>query len=116
MFEIAWVGIPIALIGLIYILVCSKWWLPDRRSAIATASDPREYTVEMLVTPDSPLVGKSIEAAGLRHLPGMYLVEIDRSGRVLPAVASGDILEADDRLVFVGVVESVDGLQEIMRR
>ena len=113
MFEIAWVGIPIALIGLIYILVCSKWWLPDRRSAIATASDPREYTVEMLVTPDSSLVGKSIEAAGLRHLPGMYLVEIDRDGRVLPAVPSNEVLEADDRLVFVGIVESVVDLQKI---
>ena len=113
MFEIAWVGVPVALIGLLYIVVVSKWWLPDRRPAIDTASNPREYTVEMLVTPDSPLVGKSIEAAGLRHLPGMYLVEIDRSGRVLPAVASGDILEADDRLVFVGVVESVVDLQKI---
>ena len=94
-------------------MLVSKWWLPDRRPAIDTASNPREYTVEMLVTPDSPLVGKSIESAGLRHLPGMYLVEIDRSGRVLPAVASGDILEADDRLVFVGVVESVVDLQKI---
>ena len=113
MFEIAWVGVPIALIGLVYILVCSKWWLPDRRSAIATASDPREYTVEMLVTPGSSLVGKSIEAAGLRHLPGMYLVEIDRVGRVMPAVSSSEVLEADDRLVFVGVVESVVDLQKI---
>ena len=113
MFEIAWVGVPVALVGLLYIVLVSKWWLPDRRPAIDTASNPREYTVEMLVTPDSPLVGKSIESAGLRHLPGMYLVEIDRSGRVLPAVASGDILEADDRLVFVGVVESVVDLQKI---
>ena len=113
MFEIAWVGVPVALVGLLYIVLVSKWWLPDRRPAIDTASNPREYTVEMLVTPDSPLVGKSIESAGLRHLPGMYLVEIDRSGRVLPAVASGEILEADDRLVFVGVVESVVDLQKI---
>ena len=67
----------------------------------------------MLVTPDSSLVGKSIEAAGLRHLPGMYLVEIDRDGRVLPAVPSNEVLEADDRLVFVGIVESVVDLQKI---
>ena len=113
MFEIAWVGVPIAVIGLVYIVTVSKWWLPDRRPAIDTASDPRKYTVEMLVTEGSPLVGKSIEAAGLRHLPGMYLVEIDRAGRVLPAVASGDVLEAEDRLVFVGIVESVVDLQKI---
>lgn len=113
MFEIAWVGIPVAVIGLGYILVVSRWWIPERRPAIDTASDPREYTVEMLVASGSPLVGKSIEAAGLRHLPGMYLVEIDRGGRVLPAVPPGELLEANDRLVFVGIVESVIDLQKI---
>ena len=113
MFEIAWVGVPVAVVGLIYIVLVSKWWLPDRRPAIDAASDPRKYTVEMLVRSGSSLVGKSIEAAGLRHLPGMYLVEIDRGGRVLPAVASGDVLEADDRLVFVGIIESVVDLQKI---
>ena len=41
----------------------------------------------MLVAPDSPLVGKTIEDAGLRHLPGVYLAEIDRDGLVLPAVS-----------------------------
>jgi len=113
MFEIGWVGVPLAVIGLVYIVLVSKWGLPDRRPAIEAASDPRKYTVEMLVVAGSSLVGKSIEAAGLRHLPGMYLVEIDRNDRVLPAVASGDILEADDRLVFVGIVESVVDLQKI---
>ncbi|MFP6767482.1 MAG: SLC13 family permease [Planctomycetaceae bacterium] len=113
MFDIAWVGIPVAVVGLVYILVCSRWWLPDRRPAIATADDPREYTVEMLVAAGSPLVGRSIKAAGLRNLPGMYLMEISRGDRVLPAVASEQVLEADDRLVFVGIVESVVDLQKI---
>ncbi len=113
MFEIAWVGVPVAVVGLVYILVCSRWWLPDRRSAIATADDPREYTVEMLVAAGSSLVGRTIKAAGLRNLPGMYLMEISRGRHVLPAVASDEILEADDQLVFVGVVESVVDLQKI---
>ena len=66
--------------------------------------DPREYTVEMLVEPNSPLAGKSIAEAGLRHLPGMYLMEIDRKGNVLAAVSSTERLEINDRLVFVGIV------------
>ncbi len=67
----------------------------------------------MIVEPDSPLINKTIEAAGLRHLPGVYLAEVDREGFVLPAVSPDERLRANDRLVFVGVVESVVDLQKI---
>jgi di/tricarboxylate transporter len=65
----------------------------------------------MLVDGTSPLVGKTIEEAGLRHLPGVYLAEIDRDGMVLPAVSPEERLRGNDRLVFVGVVDSVVDLQ-----
>src|SRR5690606_25025971 len=80
MFEISWVGLPAAVIGMLYILGVSRWLLPERKPAIAQFDDPREYTVEMMIDPGSPLVGQTIEAAGLRHLPGMFLAEIDRQG------------------------------------
>jgi di/tricarboxylate transporter len=113
MFDISWVGIPSALIGCFYIVVFSRWLLPDRKPAISTHTDPREYTVEMQVAPDGPLVGKSIEAAGLRHLPGVYLAEVDRGGTALSAVSPQEILRSGDRLLFVGMVESVVDLQRI---
>ena len=113
MFEITKVALPCALLGMTYLLLFSRWLIPDRRPAISTTDDPREYTVEMLVEPNSGIVGQTIEQAGLRHLSGMYLAEIDRSGRILPAVGPQERLEAGDRLVFVGVVESVVDLQRI---
>jgi di/tricarboxylate transporter len=112
MFEISKVGIPAAIAGCVYIMLTSRWLLPDRRPAISHSDDPRSYTAEMLVAPDSPLVGKSIEDAGLRHLPGVYLAEIDRDGHVLPAVSPQERLRENDRLVFVGIVESVVDLQK----
>jgi di/tricarboxylate transporter len=113
LFDVAWVGVPCCLAGLLYILVASRWLLPDRRPPIGQPEDPRRYTVEMLVEPGSPLAGKTIEQAGLRHLPGLYLMEIDRNGDVLAAVGSDTKLAANDRLVFVGVVESVVDLQKV---
>jgi di/tricarboxylate transporter len=113
MFDISWIGIPSAILGGLFIIGVSRWLLPDRRPAISTLDDPREYTVEMQVAPDSPLVGKTIEGAGLRHLPGVYLAEIDRDGNVMPAVSPQEVLRADDRLLFVGIVESVVDLQRI---
>jgi len=112
MFEISKVGIPAAIVGCAFILLTSPWLLPDRRPAISQTDDPRSYTAEMLVAADSPLIGKSIEDAGLRHLPGVYLAEIDRDGIVLPAVSPQERLRENDRLVFVGIVESVVDLQK----
>lgn len=113
MFELAWIGIPATLIGIAFLAFGTPRILPERQPAFTTTQDPREYTVEMLLDPASPLVGKSIEEAGLRSLPGVYLMEIDRKGRVLPAVGSQTILQPGDQLVFVGVVGSVVDLQKI---
>ena len=42
--------------------------------------------VEMSVEAGSSLSGKTIEEAGLRNLPGVFLVEIQRNGQLLTAV------------------------------
>jgi di/tricarboxylate transporter len=113
LFDITWIGLPCAIVGLMYIWVVSPWLLPDRRPAIRELDDPREYTVEMVVEPGSGLVGKTIEEAGLRRLRGMFLMEIEREGMILAAVSPHERLRGDDRLVFVGIVESVVELQKI---
>ncbi|MBL9123431.1 MAG: SLC13 family permease [Planctomycetaceae bacterium] len=113
MLDITWVGLPAALAGLAFILLFSRWLLPDRSSVISQLTDPKEYTIEMLVAPDSGLVGRSIEEAGLRHLQGVFLAEIDRDGMILPAVGPQERLRGNDRLVFVGIVDSVIDLQKV---
>ena len=113
MFDITWVGLPAAVLGCAFMAVAAWWLLPDRKPAISNLQDPRSYTIEMLVEADSPLVGKTIEEAGLRHLPGAYLVEVDRDGFILAAVSPNERLRGNDRLVFVGVVDSVLDLQKI---
>jgi di/tricarboxylate transporter len=113
MFTISWVGVPAALIGGFYVVFAARYWLPDRRPALSTTDDPKEYTVEMQVESDSPLVGKTIEDAGLRHLPGLFLAEIDRDGNSIPAVSPREKLRSGDRLLFVGIVESIVELQRI---
>ncbi|MDX9755568.1 MAG: SLC13 family permease [bacterium] len=112
MFDIAYVGFPCALVGLVYILVFGRWLLPDRTSVRHKMDNPREYTVEMIVEPQSPLVGRTIEHAGLRPLPGMFVSEIERAGHLIPVVSPKEILQENDRLVFAGIVESVVDLQK----
>jgi di/tricarboxylate transporter len=112
-FEIAWVGLPAALVGFVYVLVTSRWLLPDRTPPIREDEDPREYAVEMLVDAKGPLAGKTIEGAGLRRLPGLFLGEIQRGPMILPAVAPSERIQGGDRLIFVGGVDSVVDLYRI---
>jgi di/tricarboxylate transporter len=110
-FELAWIGIPVVAVVFVFLLTSGHWLLPKRRSAADSNEDVRQYTAEMLVPDESPLIGKSIEAAGLRQLPGLFLIEIDRAGQCIPAVASSEVLHGGDRLVFAGIIESVLDLQ-----
>ncbi len=107
------VGLPAAVCGIGLIVLTSRWLLPQRKPAAPVTEEARKYKVEMVVQPGSPIVGKTIEEAGLRHLPGLYLTEIEREAQVLPAVPPGERLQANDRLGFVGILESVVDLRKI---
>ncbi|WP_462321029.1 SLC13 family permease [Halochromatium sp.] len=113
LFELAWIGLPLMLVTLVFILVSARWLLPNRVAASTRFEDVRRYTTEMLVSTDSPLAGKSIEAAGLRQLPGLFLVEIERDGQIMPAVSPQVLLASGDRLVFAGMLDSVVELHRI---
>lgn len=113
LFEIGGLGVPLVLVGLAFLVGATRWLLPERQPAIGADDDPRQYTVEMLVEPHSPIAGQTILEAGLRQLPGLFLAELVREGHVLPAVGPDTRLLEGDRLIFVGVVDSVVDLRRI---
>lgn len=112
-FAPAWVGVPAAVLGLVYIISASPWLIPERKPAVSVADDPQRYTVEMQVEPGGPLVGRTIEDAGLRHLPGLYIAEIQRADGTITAAKPQERLQSDDVLILVGALESVVDLRKI---
>lgn len=113
LFDLAAIGVPCAIASTIFLLLTHRWLLPNRKPVISTGDDLRQYTVEMVVSPDSPLAGKTIEQAGLRHLPQLYLVEIVRNKLIIPAPSPQESLRANDQLVFVGAIDSVVDLYRL---
>ncbi len=113
LFDVTWIGLPVALIGCLFVWLAGPFLLPDRGSPSSQLREAREYMAEMIVPPGSPLVGKTIEEAGLRHLPGAFVAEIERDGESLVAVGPEQRLKANDRLVLVGVVDSIRDLQQL---
>ena len=113
LFEIGWVGVPYALIGVAYLAV-ARGLLPVRKEFLEQLGESRrEYLVEMQVQSACRLVGQTVTTAGLRQLPGLFLIEIDRQGEIIGPVSPEDRIEANDRLVFTGIVSSIIELEKI---
>ncbi|MBU73389.1 SLC13 family permease [Spongiibacter sp.] len=113
MFDLAWVGIPCALMVIVFVVLFSRWLLPSHSGTEERFEDTRQYIVEMKVEPGSAVAGQTIEEAGLRQLPGMFLVEIVRDQQVMTVVSPNERLRDNDQLVFAGDVRSVVDLKNI---
>ncbi|MEO0603792.1 MAG: SLC13 family permease, partial [Myxococcota bacterium] len=111
-FDIALVGIPTTMVGIAYLTTFGYRLIPDRTASLSTArAEARDYLVELQLAADSPLVGVTVEDAGLRSLPGLFLARIRRAdGTVLTALAPSYRLHANDLLVFTGVSTTVQDL------
>lgn len=107
------IGLPVAIVGMVYVFLLGRRLLRDRDDEGAHGSDLREYVTAMRAQPGSAVVGKTIEQAGLRHLPGLFLTRIDRETETVLAVSPDEVVRDDDVLVFAGALDSVVDLQKI---
>lgn len=114
MFELSRIGVPMAIIGLLAITLLAPRVLPDRRTARRQFSeDVREFVCSARVAPGGFLDGKTVAEGGLRHLQGVFLVEIVRDGEVIAPATPETVLRGNDRLTFAGRVDIVRDLQNM---
>ncbi|KHT41676.1 SLC13 family permease [Vibrio sinaloensis] len=98
------------LVGGLLILVPLSYLLPNHDDH---NQDDLPYFLEARVEPGSPLVGRSISENNLRALRKLFLAEVIRDGQTMSSVDPDFVLQARDRLLFCGDIESVATLQEI---
>ncbi|MGQ0608873.1 MAG: SLC13 family permease [Chloroflexota bacterium] len=113
LFELTPVGLPIALVGTLVLALVTGRLLPDRGDRRVQAASERDYSVSMVVQRDGPLVGRTVEQAGLRQLEAVYLVAIEREGQRIAPVSPETELHGRDVLTFVGRVDQVVDLQRM---
>lgn len=106
MFELAPVGLPIAIAGLLYLFLVRRF-IPDRASpsALTEQFGVRPYLSEIVVLPDSPLVGKTLGAADLGRQLGLEVLRITRkqptkTQDLTPRATT--VVQANDVLLVVG--------------
>lgn len=112
-FDFAWIGIPLTFIGLTAIILFVHRLLPDHKdSMIQLGRNTREFVVALKVTSEYPQIGKTVEQAGLRHLQGLFLFQIERNGNIIAPVQPDRTIREGDRLFFTGIPSTIVELQK----
>lgn len=113
LFQLAIVGIPITIVGLIYLFTIGNMLLPENKGfSKKVVEDSRKYIAEMMVEETFPYANQTVEQAKLRDLKGLYLIEIIRDQTRISSVSSKTVIQSGDRLIFTGLIATIADLQK----
>lgn len=143
-FEFSLMGLPLLLIGVVYMLFVGKRWLPARkigdRAEIAPALAPQELAklyhlegnlVRLRVRRGSSLVGQTLTQAGLGRDYGISVIRIERSepelashtgpARALDTLARWQVKETvipptPDTIIYADDILLVEGQPDPIQR
>jgi di/tricarboxylate transporter len=110
MFDLTWVGLPAAIAGIVFMMLTSRFLLPETKEADSKAEIIRLYGAEFRVTANSPLIGRTLEALGYMNPLGFKLLALKRKGVDEADIKPETKLEAGDVLVFSAMLEAIPDL------
>lgn len=118
MFETAYVGLPLLVIGTAFVVLAAPKLLPHRKTLAQDLGEAgfSEYVVEATVARESMASGKTLAEAGLGPRTGVRVLEVLRDKRPLFEPLDTLRLRAGDRLVIAaapGAVADVLARQDI---
>lgn len=114
LFEISPVGIPLTIIGIVYLCTFGLRILPNREtfSSVMAGSRQRQFLTEVLVPLGSPLIGKTADESGVGKKLNSRVIDVIRDRISLAAEIDRVVLQAGDRLVLRTNVGDVLGLRD----
>ena len=109
MFELTWVGVPIVIVGMLYMLLIGLRMLPRRggSESLTEQYQIREYMSEVIVLPESPLVGKTLSEARVSDELDLTVVGILRGNQGRIAPSAQEVVQAEDLLLVQGRIEDI---------
>ncbi len=113
LFDISLIGVPLALTGILFIAFIGTHLLPSKSEPlIELGENTREFVIELKVTDEYEHIGKTVEQAGLRHLKGLFLFQIERGDHIIAPATPSEIIQRNDRLFFTGLPTTIIQLQK----
>src|SRR5574339_241941 len=115
MFELAPVGVPVMVAGLLYMQFIGKRLIPNR-PAPETLTDTfnlRRYLAELRIAPGSPLAGTTLEQSVIGQDDYLTVMAIIREGQRQLDLAADTLLQAGDKLLAQGSSEAILKIKNI---
>ena len=112
-FTFAWVGVPMIVIGIIYLRFIGHRLLPDYPEALEDFKiNNRKYLIEARINSGSKLSNKAIKDTELFNAEGLYILEIIKNKRTLTNPSGNVILRDNDIIVLSGNTKSIANIVE----
>lgn len=112
MFELARVGVPILLSGIVYLIAAGRNMIPDRPydEPFSVDANVRNYLTEVSIPADSKFCGLTVAQAALGRDFDLTILRIRKDNRMFLVPSASTVLEAGDVLLVEG---DRDGLLEL---
>jgi di/tricarboxylate transporter len=109
MFELSPLGVPIALLGLVFLLLAAPRLLPDLHSSVCELKDAdhRRYLAELQVPRGSRIIGENPKTYFSDQYPNMEILELIRYSHVYYPDRDTVAIAPDDLLLVKGSAEDL---------
>jgi di/tricarboxylate transporter len=125
MFETARVGVPVCLVGFAYLLLFGRRLIPvrDRTGEEEGGTNFREYFSEVVILPESPMIGQEVFKSDFSVL-GFMVLQLMRRNEEIDVGAhtrfeEGDIVRVAgkvENLIRIKKIEGLDILEDVSLR
>ena len=115
LFELAPVGIPIAVAGIIYMLTIGVRLMPNREKDGPSMDDVgnRTYQADLVIPEGSSLIGKTLAESPLAAPSDYAIVKLLRGSKSLDSRAAKTVLAAGDEIVIEGTRRNLLRVKDI---
>ncbi|CAM3294757.1 SLC13 family permease [Paracoccus nototheniae] len=112
-FEITWVGLPMAVVGVIYLMIFAPRLLPDRdsMSQLLSGRSKMKFFTEVAIPEGSTLIGKGLDDVDIFARDSARVIDVLRGDASLRRDLTSVQLEEGDRVVLRTPMSEVLGLQ-----
>jgi di/tricarboxylate transporter len=103
MFELAAIGLPLAFVGISYLVIFGPKLLPSRSSVIGMLNDQQRTSplFHILVEKNSSLIGQRLlDSPIFNPKSGIHMMEIRRNGERMMLPVTQIVIEANDRFLI----------------
>ena len=110
MFDPALVGVPIAVVGIAFMILVGRFFLAGQKEDKPVDAAMRRYTAEFEVREGSRIVDRTLEDTGIASGDGVQVLYVRRDEKILTNDLMHEQLEAGDLLSFSADVNAMTEL------